>query len=64
MAAHQTQEEENRVTYPAHYVPGSAYGIEVRKGEERWTLLLVRDLRHAREKVQLADGMSALVKHG
>lgn len=28
------------------YVPGPAAGAEVRKDGERWTLILVRDLRH------------------
>ena len=29
-----------------HYKPGPAAGAEVRKGGERWTLVLTRDLRH------------------
>jgi uncharacterized protein YndB with AHSA1/START domain len=34
------------------YQPGPASGAEIEKdGEERWTLVLVRDLAHAREKV-------------
>src|SRR3982074_1561586 len=38
------------------YTPGPASGAEVRKdqrqnGEEKWTLILVRELRHPREKV-------------
>lgn len=33
------------------YTPGAAYGAEVRKDGENWTLVLVRELRHAREKV-------------
>lgn len=34
------------------YTPGAAYGAEVRKdGETNWTLVLVRELRHAPEKV-------------
>jgi uncharacterized protein YndB with AHSA1/START domain len=28
------------------YAPGSAAGAEVRKGGDKWTLILVRDLRH------------------
>lgn len=34
-----------------HYTPGPASGAEVRKNGERWTLILVRELRHAPEKV-------------
>ena len=33
------------------YVPGPASGAEVRKDGERWTLILVRELRHPAEKV-------------
>jgi len=33
------------------YSPGPAFGAEVRKDGEKWTLVLVRELRHAPEKV-------------
>ena len=33
------------------YAPGPATGADVRKEGEKWTLVLVRDLRHAPEKV-------------
>jgi len=33
------------------YVPGPAAGAEVRKDGERWTLILVRELRHPPAKV-------------
>jgi uncharacterized protein YndB with AHSA1/START domain len=33
------------------YKPGPAAGVEVRKDGERWTLILVRDLRHPPAKV-------------
>ncbi len=33
------------------YTPGPASGAEVRKDGEKWTLVLVRELRHAPEKV-------------
>ena len=34
------------------YTPGPASGAQVRKdGEEKWTLILVRELRHSPEKV-------------
>jgi uncharacterized protein YndB with AHSA1/START domain len=34
-----------------HYEPGPAFGADVRKGEQKWTLILVRELRHSPEKV-------------
>lgn len=33
------------------YEPGAAFGARVRKDGEKWTLVLVRDLRHPAEKV-------------
>src|SRR6195256_5616722 len=33
------------------YAPGSASGAQVRKDGEKWTLILVRELRHSPEKV-------------
>jgi uncharacterized protein YndB with AHSA1/START domain len=33
------------------YMPGPASGAEVRKDGEKWTLILVRELRHSPEKV-------------
>ena len=33
------------------YEPGPARGAQVRKDGEKWTLILVRDLRHSPEKV-------------
>ena len=36
------------------YQPGPAGGAQVRKDGEKWTLILVRELRHAPEKVWLA----------
>jgi uncharacterized protein YndB with AHSA1/START domain len=35
----------------AHYDPGPADGARVRKDGDRWTLILVRELRHSPEKV-------------
>ena len=34
-----------------HYTPGPATGAQVRKEGEKWTLILVRELRHPPEKV-------------
>jgi uncharacterized protein YndB with AHSA1/START domain len=36
------------------YVPGPASGAQVRKDGEKWTLILVRELRHSPERVWLA----------
>lgn len=33
------------------YAPGPAAGAEIRKDGDRWTLVLVRDIRHPRSKV-------------
>src|SRR5947208_2689793 len=33
------------------YTPGPASGAQVRKEGDTWTLVLVRELRHSREKV-------------
>ncbi|MEO8657986.1 MAG: SRPBCC family protein [Bryobacteraceae bacterium] len=33
------------------YVPGPASGAQIRKDGEKWTLVLVRELRHSPEKV-------------
>jgi len=35
----------------AHYEPGPATAAQVRKDGEKWTLILVRELRHSPEKV-------------
>jgi hypothetical protein len=39
------------MTEHEQYAAGSAYGAQVRKGGEKWTLILVRELRHSPEKV-------------
>ena len=33
------------------YTPGPANGAEIQKDGEKWTLILVRELRHSPEKV-------------
>jgi uncharacterized protein YndB with AHSA1/START domain len=35
----------------AHYAPGPAGGAHIQKNGEKWTLVLVRDIRHAPEMV-------------
>jgi uncharacterized protein YndB with AHSA1/START domain len=39
------------MTYSEQYMPGPASGAQVRKDGEKWTLILVRELRHSPEKV-------------
>jgi len=39
------------MTEREHYMPGPACGAEVRKDGEKWTLILVRELRHPPQKV-------------
>jgi uncharacterized protein YndB with AHSA1/START domain len=39
------------VTDREQYAPGPASGAQVRKDGEKWTLILVRELRHSPEKV-------------
>ncbi|HSU19804.1 MAG TPA: SRPBCC family protein [Acidobacteriaceae bacterium] len=39
------------MTNREQYTPGPASGAEVRKNGEKWTLILVRELRHSPEKV-------------
>jgi len=39
------------VTDREQYIPGPASGAQIRKDGEKWTLILVRELRHAPEKV-------------
>jgi uncharacterized protein YndB with AHSA1/START domain len=39
------------MTEREQYVPGPANGAQVRKDGEKWTLILVRELRHSPEKV-------------
>ena len=34
------------MTYRDQYTPGPANGAEIRKDGEKWTLILVRELRH------------------
>jgi uncharacterized protein YndB with AHSA1/START domain len=36
------------------YTPGPATGAHIQKDGDKWTLVLVRELRHSREKVWLA----------
>jgi uncharacterized protein YndB with AHSA1/START domain len=48
---HGTENKENKMTDRDRYTPGPACGADVRKDGEKWTLILVRELRHSPEKV-------------
>jgi uncharacterized protein YndB with AHSA1/START domain len=39
------------VNYREQYAPGLASGAQIRKEGEKWTLILVRELRHSPEKI-------------
>ncbi len=39
-------DKEKRMSDREQYAPGPAYGAQVRKDGEKWTLILVRELRH------------------
>src|SRR4029453_8964836 len=43
--------KEKKMTNREQYTPGPASGAQVRKDGEKWTLILVRELRHSPEKV-------------
>src|SRR5712691_9300937 len=45
------EDKEKKVTGREQYAPGPASGAQVRKDGEKWTLILVRELRHSPEKV-------------
>jgi uncharacterized protein YndB with AHSA1/START domain len=45
------QEKEKKVIDREHYTPGPASGARVQKEGEKWTLILVRELRHSPERV-------------
>jgi uncharacterized protein YndB with AHSA1/START domain len=43
--------EDKKVTDREQYTPGPASGAQIQKDGEKWTLILVRELRHSPEKV-------------
>src|SRR5213593_2994425 len=45
------EDKEKKMTEREQYTPGPASGAQVRKDGEKWTLILVRELRHSPEKV-------------
>src|SRR5919197_2101025 len=44
-------ERRTSMTEHVQYTPGPASGAQVRKDGDKWTLILVRELRHSPEKV-------------
>src|SRR5690348_836229 len=49
--ANEKEGKEKKMTDLEHYTPGPASGAQVRKEGDKWTLILVRQLRHSPEKV-------------
>ncbi len=45
------EDKEGKMRDREQYTPGPAHGAQVRKEGEKWTLILVRELRHSPEKV-------------
>src|ERR1700676_587481 len=45
------EDKEKKMSDREQYTPGPASGAQVRKDGEKWTLILVRELRHSPEKV-------------
>src|SRR5437667_11970692 len=45
------EDKEKKMTDREQYTPGPASGAQVRKDGEKWTLILIRELRHSPEKV-------------
>src|ERR1700761_3947238 len=41
----------HKMIHSNEYEPGPARGAQLIKGDEKWTLLLIRELRHSPEKV-------------
>src|SRR5882757_8160869 len=44
-------DKEHNMSYRGQQAPGPASGAQIRKDGEKWTLILVRELRHSPEKV-------------
>src|SRR5215213_10187307 len=51
ISQHQRKEDKEKMTDRRQYAPGPASGAQIRKNGEKWTLILVRELRHSPEKV-------------
>src|SRR5258708_27153786 len=49
--SHQADVKERKMSDLEQYTPGPASGAQVRKQGDKWTLILVRELRHSPEKV-------------
>ena len=51
LAQKEDEDKEKKMTDLKEYTPGPASGAQVRKDGDKWTLILVRELRHSPEKV-------------
>jgi hypothetical protein len=51
IACFEKKEKEKKMTDLEQYTPGPARGAQVKKDQDKWTLILVRELRHSPEKV-------------
>jgi hypothetical protein len=51
VGANGKEDKEKRVTDREQYTPGPASGAQIEKDGEKWTLILVRELRHSPQKV-------------
>src|SRR5512132_1420825 len=49
--SNEKENKEEKMTPREQYTPGAAFGARVHKEGEKWTLVLVRDLRHSPAKV-------------
>jgi hypothetical protein len=48
--ANEKEGKGKKMTDREQYIPGPASGAQIRKDGEKWTLILVRELRHPPEK--------------
>ncbi len=51
LSARRQKEDKEKMSDHEQYAPGPARAAQVQKDGEKWTLILVRELRHAPEKV-------------
>src|SRR3989442_3031074 len=49
--ANEKEDKEKKMTDREPYAPGPASGAQVRKDGDKWTLIVVRELRHSPDKV-------------
>ncbi|HXY13598.1 MAG TPA: SRPBCC family protein [Terriglobales bacterium] len=49
--SNEKEDQEKKMSEREQYTPGPARGAQIRKEGDKWTLILVRELRHSPEKV-------------